>query len=247
MGLAPANPSRACAIPEGDLMRILVVEAQKHEALTLARHLARYGHEVTVVGTGAAALEQHRDADFVLLDLDLPDLDGLLVCRRLREAGGGVPLIALTAGGTEQDRVLGLRAGADDCLDKPYEIRELAARMEAVMRRREPRRPLALPKTTVLHGALRIDAASREVEVHGKPVELTRKEFDLLYYLARHSEVVVTRQRLLAEIWEIPLAQAQGGQASRTVDTHVNSLRNKLGRSSWIVTVRGVGFRVGLG
>ncbi|AUY52688.1 response regulator transcription factor [Streptomyces sp. CB01881] len=229
-------------------MRILVVEAQKHEAMILTRSLERYGHEVTTVHTGTAALENHRQADFVLLDLDLPDVDGLMVCRRIRESGGEpVPVIALTDGGTEQDRVLGLRAGADDCLDKPYEIRELAARMEAVMRRREPRQPVPAPKTTVSIGALRIDAASREVQVYGRPVELTRKEFDLLYYLARHSEVVVTRQRLMAEIWEIPPAQAQGAQASRTVDTHVSSLRNKLGRSSWIVTVRGVGFRVGLG
>ncbi|WP_329140051.1 response regulator transcription factor [Streptomyces sp. NBC_01476] len=227
-------------------MRILVVEAQKHEAITLARNLERYGHDVTTVNSGTAALENHQQADFVLLDLDLPDIDGLVVCRTLRETGGR-PLIAFTGGGTELDRVLGLRAGADDCLDKPYEIRELAARMEAVMRRLEPRRPAPAPKTTVSIGALRIDAASREVQLHEKPVELTRKEFDLLYYLARHPEMVVTRQRLMAEIWEIPVVQALGAQASRTVDTHVSSLRNKLGRSSWIVTVRGVGFRVGFG
>ncbi|MYS19326.1 DNA-binding response regulator, OmpR family, contains REC and winged-helix (wHTH) domain [Streptomyces sp. DvalAA-14] len=227
-------------------MRILVVEAHKHEALTLARNLERYGHDVTIVDSGTAAVEHHRQADFVLLDLDLPDIDGLAVCRMLRETGG-VPMIAFAGGGTELDRVLGLRAGADDCLDKPYEIRELAARMEAVMRRREPRRPAPAPKTTVSIGALRIDAASREVQVHEKPVELTRKEFDLLYYLARHPEMVVTRQRLMAEIWEIPMVRALGAQASRTVDTHVSSLRSKLGCSSWIVTVRGVGFRVGVG
>ena len=227
-------------------MRILVVEAKKHEAMTLVRHLERYRHDVTTVHSGAAALENQQEVDFVLLDLDLPDIDGLLVCRSLREALG-VPVIAFTSGGTELDRVLGLRAGADDCLDKPYEIRELAARMEAVMRRWEPRQPTPVPKTTVSIGALRIDATSREVQLHEKPVELTRKEFDLLYYLARHSEMVVTRQRLMAEIWEIPSVHALGAQASRTVDTHVNSLRNKLGRSSWIVTVRGVGFRVGLG
>ncbi|MBD0734326.1 response regulator transcription factor [Streptomyces sp. CBMA29] len=227
-------------------MRILVVEAQEHEAAALARNLERYGHEVTTVDSGTAALENFRQANFVLLDLDLPDIDGLAVCRGLRETGD-IPVIAFASGGTELDRVLGLRAGADDCIDKPYEIRELAARMEAVMRRREPRRPVVTPKTTVSIGGLRIDAASRKVQVHEKPVKLTRKEFDLLYYLARHPEMVVTRQRLLAEIWEIPTVLAVGYQASRTVDTHVNSLRNKLGRSSWIVTVRGVGFRVGLG
>lgn len=227
-------------------MRILVVENQKHEALALARSLQRYGHEVTTVNSGTAALENHQQADFVLLDLDLPDIDGLVVCRSLRETAG-VPMIAFSGGGSELDRVLGLRAGADDCLDKPYEIRELAARMEAVMRRWEPRQPAPAPKTTVSIGALRIDAATREVQLHEKRVNLTRKEFDLLYYLARHSEVVVTRQRLMAEIWEIPMAKALGTQASRTVDTHVNSLRNKLGRGNWIVTVRGVGFRIGVG
>lgn len=224
-------------------MHILVVEAQKHEALTLTRSLERYGHEVTTVNSGTAALENLQQADFVLLDLDLPDIDGLTVCRNLREAAR-VPLIAF-AGGGEMERVLGLRAGADDCLDKPYQIRELAARIQAVMRRWEPRRPALAPKTTVSVGALHIDAVSREVRVHERRVELTRKEFDLLYYLARHSEMVVTRQRLMAEIWEIPLAQALGAQASRTVDTHVNSLRKKLGQSDWIVTVRGVGFRMG--
>ncbi|MFF7888969.1 response regulator transcription factor [Streptomyces sp. NPDC007896] len=227
-------------------MRILLVEAEKHEAMTLTRHLERYGHEVTTVNSGTTALESHQQADFILLDLDLPDIDGLMVCRSLSETAG-IPLIAFTGGGTELDRVLGLRAGADDCLDKPYEIRELAARMEAVMRRWEPRSPAPAPKTTVSVGPLRIDAASREVQLHERRVTLTRKEFDLLYYLARHSEMVVTRQRLMAEVWEIPMVQVLGSQASRTVDTHVNSLRNKLGRSSWIVTVRGVGFRIGVG
>jgi DNA-binding response OmpR family regulator len=227
-------------------VRILVVEAQEVEAKELARNLERYGHEVTAVESGAEALLHYEQANFVLLDLDLPDMDGLDVCRTLRETGE-LPVIAFTSGGTELDRVLGLRAGADDCLDKPYEIRELAARMEAVMRRRKPRRPVIDPKTAVSIGGLHIDAVSRKVRVHERTVRLTRKEFDLLYYLARHSEMVVTRQRLLAEIWEIPMALAAGYQASRTVDTHVNSLRNKLGRSSWIVTVRGVGFRVGVG
>lgn len=200
--------------------------------------LERLGHSVTCVTTGAAALEAHQDAELILLDLDLPDIDGLEVCRRIR-ALTRTPVIAFTDSGTELDRVLGLRAGADDCLDKPYEFRELVARIDAVTRRTRPRETDRESLTVVSIGGLSIDAASREVMVRGRPVDLTRKEFDLLYYLARHSEKVVSRQRLMTEIWEDPRPQELGPRASRTVDTHVSSLRSKLGDRGWIRTVRG--------
>jgi DNA-binding response OmpR family regulator len=225
-------------------VHVLMVGTPTDGSGSPATRLERLGHDVTCVGTGSAALEVHQDADLIVLDLDLPDIDGLEVCRRIR-ALVKTPIIAFTDSGTELDRVLGLRAGADDCLDKPYEFRELVARIDAVTRRLRPRESARESLTVLSIGVLRIDAASREVMLRGRPVDLTRKEFDLLYYLARHSEKVVSRQRLMTEIWEDPRPQELGPRASRTVDTHVSSLRSKLGDSGWIRTVRGVGFRVG--
>lgn len=229
---------------KGDIVQILVVEDSHNSDGELTRALERHGYGVASVSSGTAALDAHRGADFVLLDLDLPDIDGLEVCRRIRE-DAETPVITFTDSGSELDRVLALRTGADDCLDKPYEFRELVARIEAVTRRRHARPGLRESLTVLSIGTLRINAASREVLLRGSPVDLTRKEFDLLYYLARHSESVVSRQRLMTEIWEDPMPHVLGSRATRTVDTHVSSLRSKLGRSSWIRTVRGVGFRVG--
>ncbi|MFD7183842.1 response regulator transcription factor [Streptomyces sp. NPDC059904] len=227
-------------------MHVLMVGTPADGSGSPAARLERLGHDVTCVATGGEALGVYQEADLVLLDLDLPDLDGLEVCRRIR-AFTRIPVIAFTDSGTELDRVLGLRAGADDCLDKPYEFRELVARIEAVTRRMPPREAAREFLTVVTIGGLRVDAASREVLVRGRPVDLTRKEFDLLYYLARNSEKVVSRQRLMKEIWGDPRSLEIGSRASRTVDTHVSSLRGKLGDSAWIRTVRGVGFRLGHG
>jgi DNA-binding response OmpR family regulator len=131
--------------------------------------------------------------------------------------------------------VLGLRAGADDYLVKPYGFRELIARMEAVMRRAQPQ-PAA--STVVSYGPLSIDASRREVSLDGRLIDVTRKEFDLLYLLASYPQVVIPRKRLMHQVWG-------DSWSRRTVDTHVSSLRNKLGSSRWIITVRGVGFRLG--
>ncbi|MCD0452149.1 response regulator transcription factor [Actinocorallia sp. API 0066] len=217
-------------------MRVLVVESDVSEAADLVRGLRRHGHQVSSVGTGADALQTFDDADFVLLDLELPDLDGLEVCRLIRKAGD-TPVIAVTGLGSELDRVLGLQAGADDYLVKPYSFRELIARIEAVMRRVKPQ-----PKEpeTLVRGSLRIDAGTRQVTVDGDPVELTRKEFDLLYLLASRDGEVLPRKQIMAHVWG-------DSWSRRTVDTHVSSLRGKLGGSEWIVTIRGVGFRLGRG
>ncbi|CAM5637334.1 MULTISPECIES: response regulator transcription factor [Streptomyces] len=214
--------------------RVLVVENNAAEAEALVRALKRHGHEVDSVTSGGAALQSYADADLVLIDLELPDLDGLEVCRGIRSTCD-VPVIAVTARGSELDRVLGLQAGADDYLVKPYGFRELMARMEAVMRRVRTPEPA---ERVVNHGPLRIDAGSREVTLHGRPVDVTRKEFDLLYMLASNPDTVIPRKRLIHQIWG-------DSWSRRTVDTHVSSLRNKLGGSGWIVTVRGVGFRFG--
>ncbi|WP_344138744.1 response regulator transcription factor [Luedemannella flava] len=215
---------------------MLVVESNRAEAETLARGLRRHGHEVLSVDTGVVALQAHEEADIVLLDLELPDLDGLEVCRGIRSACD-TPVIAVTARGAELDRVLGLQAGADDYLVKPYGFRELLARMDAVMRRIRPRTRVA---RTICHGSLEIDVNARQVRLAGRPVDMTRKEFDLLFLLASNPDTVIPRKRLMVEIWG-------DSWSRRTVDTHVATLRNKLGASSWVITVRGIGFRLGHG
>lgn len=227
-------------------MHVLVVEDEAEVAESLARGLKLHGHDPVSVGTGADALAAYDAAELVLLDLELPDIDGLEVCRRIRSAGD-TPIIAFTDRGTELDRVLGLQAGSDDCLGKPYGFRELMARIDAVMRRSRPRAEPLQQETSISRGPLRIDAASREVHLDGRLIDVTRKEFDLLHYLASHPGMVVPRQRLMAEIWGDPMTHTLGSRVSRTIDTHVSALRGKLGSNSWILTVRGVGFRFGCG
>ncbi|MFH8570278.1 response regulator transcription factor [Streptomyces sp. NPDC017993] len=217
--------------------KVLVVENNTSDAEALAKGLQRHGHEVETVDTGGAALQTYKNVDLVLLDLELPDLDGIEVCRGIRTACD-VAMIAVTARGSEVDRVLGLQAGADDYLVKPYGFHELMARIEAVMRRALPATVMpAMPKV-VSHGRLWIDASSREVSVDGRRIEVTRKEFDLLYLLASHPDTVIPRKLLMEEVWG-------DSWSRRTVDTHVSSLRGKLGSREWIITVRGVGFRLG--
>ncbi|TDD83241.1 response regulator transcription factor [Actinomadura darangshiensis] len=214
-------------------MRILLVEDDDRFADALMVALRRQGFDVSRASTAAAALDAP-EPDLVLLDLGLPDLDGIEVCRRLRGAGD-VAIIAITARGEERDRVIGLRSGADDYLVKPFGIAELSARIDAVMRRV---RPAARPAVTV-HG-LRVDTARRLVTAAGgAEIALTRKEFALLAALARDPGVVVSRERLLAEVWH---STWPGGR--RTLDVHMATLRAKLGDPSVIQTVHGVGYRL---
>lgn len=221
-------------IPVSGGWRILIVESDASDACALEDGLRRHGHEVAAVDRGSVALESHEGVDLVLLDLELPDLDGLEVCKAIRSVSC-VPMIIVTARGSELDRVLGLQAGADDYLVKPYGFRELMARVEAVMRRVRTQRRLG---HAIDRGPLHIDVNSREVSVDGRDVGLTRKEFDLLCLLASHPDTVISRKRLLQQVWD-------DSWSRRTVDTHVSSLRGKLGGSSWIITVRGVGFKLG--
>ncbi|WP_407564710.1 response regulator transcription factor [Streptomyces sp. 184] len=230
---ADAAPAAARA-PAGH--RILVVDGDVDLAGSLTAQLRRHGHDPVGVKHGSAALQRYGDVELVLLDLDLPDLDGLEVCRAIREVSR-VPLIIVTARQSELDCVLGLHAGADDYVTKPYGLRELMARIEAVMRRTRWQ-PAAAKE--IRRGRLHIDVGSREVTVGDEPVSLTRKEFDLLYLLASHPDTVIPRKQLLQQVWG-------DSWSRRTVDTHVSSLRGKLGGSGWVVTVRGVGFRLGTG
>nr|WP_280723442.1 response regulator transcription factor [Kitasatospora sp. MAA4] len=221
---------------DGQALQVLVVENHTAAADDLTQELHRHGYVARSVSTGVEALRAQSGVDMVLLDLGLPDLDGLEVCRRIR-AAGDVPVICTTASRAELDCVLALQAGADDCLVKPYGLRELLARMEAVLRRVMPEPRSARVLT---HGPLRIDTGARELRVAGRRVDLTPKEFDLLYQLASQPGATLSRRQLLSRVWD-----DEWSSRGRTIDTHVSSLRNKLGSSRWIVTVRGVGFRIG--
>ena len=215
-------------------VHILVVEDEDAIADPLVAGLEREGYGVSRVATGEAALEAS-PADLVLLDLRLPDVDGLDVCRQLRERSR-IPIIVLTARGEEADRVVGLELGADDYVVKPYGLRELIARIRAVMRR-----AAALGGTSgpLRAGELEVDERARRATLAGRELELTPKEFELLAALARDPGAAVSRQRLLAEVW-----QTSWYGSSKTIDVHVAALRRKLGDPGWIETLRGVGFRL---
>jgi two-component system response regulator RegX3 len=214
-------------------VNVLVVEDEDAIADPLAGGLRREGFIVSRVSTGQAALDAPLP-DVVLLDLRLPDLDGLEVCRALR-ARSEVPIIVVTAKGEEIDRVEGLELGADDYVVKPFGLRELVARIRAVLRRAGRR-----AESDVLEaGELRIDLRTRRVAVKGKEVDLTAKEYDLLVLLARDPGAVVTKQRILNDVWN-----TSWYGSAKTVDVHVASLRRKLGDASLIETVRGIGLRL---
>jgi two-component system, OmpR family, response regulator RegX3 len=214
-------------------VRILIVEDDEAIAEQLAEGLGDEGFDVMRVGTGEQALEAPLP-DLVLLDLRLPGIDGTEVCRRLR-ARSDVPIIVITAKGEEVDRVVGLELGADDYVVKPFGFRELLARIRAVMRRAHPGSERSLLQV----GALEIDVRGRRAAVDGAQLTLTTKEFDLLALLASEPGAVVSRQRILREVWD-----TEWFGPTKTVDVHVASLRRKLGDPAWIETVRGVGLRL---
>ncbi|GGN03074.1 DNA-binding response regulator [Lentzea pudingi] len=214
-------------------MRVLLVEDDEPIAESLTRGLSRYGFEVTWVRTGAEALVAG-DFSMVLVDLGLPDVDGLDVCRELR-ARGDVPIIVISARSDEVDRVVGLEIGADDYVTKPFGVREVVARMRAVLRRVQPARK----EPEAAHGRVRIDRRGRRVHLDGGEVELTPKEFDLLAFLAEDPGAVFTREQIMEAVWD-----AHWFGPTKTLDVHVGVLRRKLGDAASLETVRGVGFRL---
>jgi two-component system, OmpR family, response regulator RegX3 len=215
-------------------MRVLLVEDEESVAEPLAAGLRREGFDVTWVANAADAVAAS-EHDLVLLDLRLPDRDGYEVCRELR-GRSSVPIIVISARGEEVDRIVGLELGADDYLVKPFGFRELLARINAVTRRVGERPPDA---AIYRLGALTLDSEGRRVLLGGDELELTAKEFDLLMALAVRPGAVVSRQRLLDEVWD-----GRHHLATKTIDVHVASLRRKLGDPGWIQTVRGIGFRL---
>ncbi|MFD6230570.1 response regulator transcription factor [Streptomyces sp. NPDC060232] len=217
-------------------MRILLVEDDDRVADALAGALRRNGYEVRRAANAADALAAPA-VDLVLLDLGLPDRDGIEVCRELR-ARDAVPVIAVTARGAEPDRVRGLRSGADDYVVKPFGTAELLARIEAVLRRSVSQR--AHDHRILNLGGLTICLGQRTVTLDGRPIPLTRKEFDILAVLVRAGGAAVPRERILVEVW-----QSTYDGMSRTLDVHVATLRGKLGPAGAMVrTVRGFGYRL---
>jgi DNA-binding response OmpR family regulator len=218
---------------------VLVVEDETSIASFVALYLKNAGYRIGTAGTGREALERvaAEKPDLIVLDLMLPDIDGLEVCRRIRRASD-VPILMLTARDEDVDKIIGLEVGADDYLTKPFNPRELVARVKSILRRSVPERR-EMQTRQIKHGDLDIDAGRREVRVSGNEVQLAPKEFDLLWELLDHRGLVLTRDQLLERVWGYTFAGD-----TRTVDVHVRQLRRKLGDASPIVTVWGVGYKV---
>jgi DNA-binding response OmpR family regulator len=217
----------------------MVVEDETSIASFVALYLKNAGYRVQSVGTGQEALDalSHDRPDLIVLDLMLPDIDGIEVCRRIRR-GSDIPILMLTARDEDVDKIIGLEVGADDYLTKPFNPRELVARVKSILRRAVPERREPQERQ-LTHGQLAIDAGRREVRVDGTEVQLAPKEFDLLWELLDHRGLVLTRDQLLERVWGYTFAGD-----TRTVDVHVRQLRRKLGDASPIVTVWGVGYKV---
>jgi len=220
-------------------VRLLLVEDEDAIAVPLVEGLEREGFDVTAVRTGGAALQAAADADLVLLDLGLPDVDGADVCRALRREST-TPIIVLTARADEFDRVLLLELGADDYVVKPFGFRELVARIRAVRRRTGRSDALESDESRVQElGALHIDRRARRVSIDGNEIALTPKEFDLLARLADDPGIVIRRDQLIEEVWD-----EHWWGPTKTLDVHIASLRKKLGDPAWIATIRSVGYRL---
>lgn len=222
-------------------MRVLVVEDEQLLADAIAAGLRRHAMAVDVAYDGDAALERAavNDYDVVVLDRDLPKISGDVVCARLAESGVGARILMVTAATAVGERVAGLQLGADDYLTKPFNPRELVARVKAILRRGE-RFALTVDDAPVRIGAVEIDTAGREFKISGETVDLRTQEFELLLTFARHKGIVLTREKLLQLAWGYDFY----GQ-TRTVDVHVGQLRKKLAGSGLAIdTVTGVGYKL---
>jgi DNA-binding response OmpR family regulator len=219
-------------------VRVLLVEDDEPVAESLRRGLLRYGFEVAWVTTGGEALSHSDPYDVVLLDLGLPDTDGLDVCKVLRERGD-VPIIVISARSDETDRVVGLELGADDYVSKPFGVREVIARIRAVMRRMQPRTPATETGPDRYGDRLTIDRKAARVRLDGEEVALAPKEYDLLAFLTEEPGALMSREQIMEAVWD-----ANWFGPTKTLDVHVAALRRKLAGVITIEAVRGVGFRL---
>jgi DNA-binding response OmpR family regulator len=219
-----------------DRRLVLVVEDEPAIADVIGMYLEQGGYQVATAADGLAALDaiRARQPAAVIMDIGLPGLDGIEVCRRLRAAGDWTPVLFVTARDDEVDRVVGLELGGDDYITKPFSPRELVARLASVLRRVEAR---PAEKTVLEVGAVRVDTGARRVYAGGREVDLTATEFDLIAYLMRRPGWVFSREQILTDVWGYGAVSG-----TRTVDVHVAQLRAKLGPASPVRTVRGVGY-----
>ncbi len=224
--------------------RVLVVDDEESIRKLVEYNLVQAGFEVVTAADGNTAMEMARgEVDLLVLDLMLPGLSGVEVCKRLRQDGSKLPIIMLTARSEEIDRVLGLEIGADDYVTKPFSPRELVARVRAVLRRKSDESP-SRPEETAqfVVGNVRLDPERYEVMVRGEVIELTPREFDLLHYLLKNMDRVVSRDQLLDRVWGYEYAGD-----TRLVDVHISHLRDKIEDDpklpKYIKTVRGVGYK----
>ena len=217
---------------------MLIVEDESSIASFVSLYLKKAGYDVEVASTGSEALDKaEHTPSLIVLDLMLPDMDGIDVCRRLRKRSD-VPILMLTARDEDIDKIIGLEVGADDYMTKPFNPRELVARIKSILRRATTERRDA-ETAELRHGELVINSGRREVKVGETEIQLAPKEFDLLWELLDHRGIVLTRDQLLERVWGYTFAGD-----TRTVDVHVRQLRRKLGEASPIVTVWGVGYKV---
>jgi DNA-binding response OmpR family regulator len=217
---------------------VLLVEDDDRVAEALIPALVRRGLAIKRLASGAGVLDTVHEVDVVLLDLGLPDVDGIVLCRRIR-AASDVAVIVVSARGEVDDRILGLRAGADDYLVKPYDVDELVARVHAVRRRKSPVQAGPGMAGVAEVGDVRVDMDRHEVTVDGAVIALSRKEFHVFALIVGARGSVCTRDQILAEVWG-----RSGAAENRSLDVHVATLRTKLGRPALIETVRGVGYRL---
>lgn len=211
-------------------MHILIVEDEQSIAEPLAAGLNRDGFQTTIVNYGSTAIQSLGSKDLIILDLGLPDMDGIEVLKQIRKMSD-IPIIILTARGDEMDRVIGLELGADDYVVKPFSLRELITRVKVISKRRSS-------SSIIQTSRLTLDRGRREVTVDGNLIELSNKEFDVLAILVEEPGRVVPRQEFFSRIWD-----TNWFGSGKTLDVHINWLRKKLGDGNWIETVRGIGYR----
>jgi len=237
--------SRAPSTPAPDVRRVLIVEDERDLARVLKRHVEGIGCEVQLAATGEEAVALgHEEFDLVLLDVMLPGIDGMEVCRRLRSLKRYMPVLMLTARSSDIDKVMGLEAGADDYLTKPFSVQELLARIKAIFRRMDAlSSPQGVRERPLEVGdGIRIEPGTREVRVRGQPVDLTQKEFELLLHFVQNPGRVYSRAQLLDAVW----GYNHDGY-EHAVNCHINRLRAKIeedpGEPKLLLTVWGVGYK----
>lgn len=225
--------------------KVIVVDDEVSIATLLKFNLEQAGFTVETAHDGKAGLElaEKQDAVLIILDLMLPEMDGLEVCKRLRQQKVNTPILMLTAKDDEFDKVLGLELGADDYLTKPFSPREVVARVKAILRRATPQEPTVVEEDVIQIGDVKIVVSNYEVFKQNERLELTPKEFELLAYLAKHKGRVLTRDQLLSAIWNYDFVGD-----TRIVDVHISHLREKIEpvtkKPTYIKTIRGLGYKM---